>query len=281
MKKILVAKNIGFCFGVRRTVEMAERLLKQYGDVYSIGDIVHNPLVMEELKSNGLKVVKSYKEIKGKRFIVRSHGIGPDTFKYLQTKGVNIFDATCPSVKKIQSLIKTLDNQKYFIIIIGDAKHPEVIGLRNYGRHTLIFSNSGFPKKIKKLEKVAVIGQTTLSFDDYLRKVRYLKEQEIAKEYVIYNTICKVTGERQKEAIDISRNVDLVLVLGGKHSSNTAKLYETVKMHNRNVFYIEKMDDIYSVNLSCVNSVGLVSGTSTSDGFIEEVKKYIKEIMEV
>ncbi|MCM8829485.1 MAG: 4-hydroxy-3-methylbut-2-enyl diphosphate reductase [Candidatus Omnitrophica bacterium] len=278
MKKILVPKNIGFCFGVRRTVEMAERLLKKYGEVYSIGDIVHNPLVVEKLKSQGLKVVNSTDAIRGKRFIIRSHGIGPDVLGCIQKKGVYVFDATCPLVKRIQSLIRKLDNQKFFIIIIGDEKHPEVIGLKGYGRHTLVFGGSGFSKKIKKLERVAVIGQTTLSFEEYIKKVRYLIGLSIAREMVVYNTICKVTGERQKEAVDISKNVDTVFVLGGRNSSNTAKLYRTVKRYNRNAFYIERLEDIKDVPLSKVKSIGLISGTSTSEEFIAEIKRYIKKI---
>ncbi len=277
MKKLIVAKNIGFCFGVKRTVEMAERLLAEYGEVYSTGDIVHNPLVMEKLKSKGLKVVKSPDEIRGKRFVVRSHGIGPDTLDYIKNKGVRIFDATCPSVKKIHSLIKKLDNKRYFIIIIGDEKHPEVIGLKEYSKNSMVFGEGGLPKKLKKLERVAVIGQTTLSFEEYIKKVRYLTGLPVAREVVVYNTICKITGERQKEAADISRSVDLLFVLGGRNSSNTAKLYGTAKRYNRNVFYIERMGDIKSTSLSKVNSVGLISGTSTSEDFISEVKRYIKK----
>ena len=277
MKKLVVARNIGFCFGVRRTVEMAERALSEYGGIYSIGDIVHNPLVMERLKSKGLKVVQTPEEIEGERFIVRSHGIGPDTLDCIQKKGVKVIDATCPSVKKIQSLIKKLDNQKYFIIIIGDEKHPEVIGLKEYGKNTLIFGSKGFSKKVKGLERAAVIGQTTLSFEEYIRKVREITGLPLAREVVVYNTICRVTGERQKEAVELSKVVDVVFVLGGRNSSNTAKLYETVRRYNRNVFYIERMRDIEGLFLTGVDSIGIISGTSTSDNFISEVKEYIKK----
>jgi len=277
MKKLFVAKNIGFCFGVKRTVEMAERLLAEYGEIYSTGDIVHNPLVMDALKAKGLKVVKKTAEIKGERFIVRSHGIGIDVFVYLEKRGIKVFDATCPSVKKIQSLIKKLDNRKYSIIIIGNEQHPEVIGLKKHGKNTVVFGGSCSPVKIKKSERVAVIGQTTLSFDEYIRRIRCLMELSPGREEVVYNTICKVTGERQKEAVEISKKADAVFVLGGRHSSNTAKLFETVKKHNRRAFYIEQMKDIEGISLAGINSIGLVSGTSTSDGFISEVKKYIKK----
>lgn len=276
MKKIIVSKNIGFCFGVKRTVEMAEQLLKKYGEIYSIGDIVHNPLVMEKLKLQGLKVVNSTDEIRGKRFIIRSHGIGHNVLECIKKKDIQVFDATCPLVKRIQALVRRLDKKKYFIIIIGDENHPEVIGLKEYGRDTLVFGHRGFSKKIKRLERVAIVGQTTISFEEYIRKVRYLIGLPIGREVVVYNTICKVTGERQKEAADISRKVDVVFVLGGRNSSNTAKLYGTVKRYNRNAFYIERIEDINNIPLSKVKSIGLLSGTSTSDDFISEVKRHIK-----
>lgn len=278
MKKLIVAQNIGFCFGVKRTVETAEILLKEYGEVYSIGDIVHNPLVMEKLKSKGLKVVNSADEIAGKRFIIRSHGIGQGTLDYIRKKGIRVFDATCPSVRKIQSLIKKLDNEKYFIIIIGDEKHPEVIGLKEYGKRTIVFGNGSRVPIFKKEQKVAIIGQTTVPFEEYIRKAGYIARRSSAGEVVIYNTICKVTGERQKEAVDISRKVDAVVVLGGRNSSNTAKLYKTARRYNRNVFYIERIKDIENIPFLEFDTVGIVSGTSTPEGFIKEVGKKIMEV---
>ncbi|MDD3725780.1 MAG: 4-hydroxy-3-methylbut-2-enyl diphosphate reductase [Candidatus Ratteibacteria bacterium] len=277
MKKLLVARNIGFCFGVQRTVEIAKRLLLHYRELYSIGDIVHNPLVMEDLKSKGLKVVRSKDGIEGGRFIVRSHGIGPTTLYSLKKKGLEIFDATCPSVKKIQALIKKLDKEKYFIIIIGNEKHPEVMGLQEYGTRTLILGKDGEPPALKTLDKIAIIGQTTLSFEEYIRKAGYIAEMPFSRKVVIYNTICKVTGERQKEAAEIGREADAVCVLGGRNSSNTTKLYETVKRYNRNVFYIERMEDIEDIPFLRFNSIGLISGTSTPEDFIAEVKKRIKK----
>lgn len=277
MKKLLVARNIGFCFGVRRTVEMAQNLLSQYGKLYSIGDIVHNPLVMEDLKSKGLKVVKCKEEIEGGNFIVRSHGIEPDVIDYLQKKGVKIFDATCPSVKKIQFLIKKLDKDKFFIIIIGDEKHPEVIGLKKYGKNTLVFGRDKPLSEVKGLEKIAVIGQTTLPFEEYIRKGREVIKASFRGKLVIYNTLCKVTAERQKETEEISKKVDAVLVLGGKNSSNTTKLYKTAKRYNSNVFYIERIEELNRVPVAKFECIGIVSGTSTPEDFISEVKDVVKK----
>jgi len=277
MKKLVVAGNIGFCFGVRRTVNTAERLLRRYKCLYSIGDIVHNPLVMEDLKSKGLRVVKSEKEVQKGPFIVRSHGIGPSIIERLKRKGVRIYDATCPSVKKIHSLIKKLDREKYFIIIIGNEKHPEVIALREYGGNTFVSEDSRY-LPCKGIEKAAVIGQTTLSFSDYFKCAGSLAINPIfARKTVIYNTICRVTGERQKESAEISRATEAVLVLGGKKSSNTAKLYHNCRRFNRRVFHIENIRELEKVPLAGLDSVGLISGTSTPENFIFDVKKYMRK----
>lgn len=278
MKKLIVAKNTGFCFGVRRTVRTAENLLKKHECLYSIGDIVHNPLVMNNLKSRGLKVVNSEREVKKGPFIVRSHGIGPDTICRLKKRGVDIYDATCPSVKKIHSLIKKLDRKKYLIIIIGNESHPEVVALKEYGSNVCILREAtSFAVNNTMCWKAAVIGQTTLSFKDYFKTACSLVRGTDFKATVVYNTICSVTGERQDESAEISRLADMVFVLGGKTSSNTAKLYHNCRMFNKKVVHVETMDELDGISLTGIESVGLISGTSTPEDFILAVKKYMKK----
>jgi len=316
MKKLIVARNTGFCFGVRRTVQTAERLLEKHKCLYSIGDIVHNPLVMNSLKAKGLKVVSGEREVKRGPFIVRSHGIGPDTICRLKKRGVEIYDATCPSVKKIHSLIKKLDRKKYLIIIIGNENHPEVVALKEYGSNVCVLrettscsvkNNNSFNSRIecggkkeatKRIEtyveaaddaanktmcansncyKAAVIGQTTLSFKDYFKTACSLVRCTDFKATVVYNTICRVTGERQDESAEISRTADMVFVLGGKTSSNTAKLHQTCSRFNKRVMHIETPDELEGISLAGVESVGLISGTSTPEDFIFEVKEYMKK----
>ncbi|MCK9265355.1 4-hydroxy-3-methylbut-2-enyl diphosphate reductase [bacterium] len=276
MKKLIVAKNIGFCFGVNRTVKMAENLLREHKTLYSIGDIVHNPVVMAQLKSEGLKVTENLNEIHNCPFIVRSHGIGLPKLERLKKQKVDIYDATCPSVKKLHSLIKKLDNKKYFVIIIGNRKHPEVEALRDYGKNTLVVQEKSEFKNRRQFEQLAVIGQTTLSFKDYLSTANYILENLRFKKVIIYNTICKVTEERQAESVLISKKSDMVIVLGGKTSSNTGKLYQTCKSFNANVHYVEKLEELEEVSLEEISSVGLVSGTSTPENFILAVKEKLK-----
>jgi len=276
MKKLFIAKNIGFCFGVNRTVNIAESLLKQHKRLYSIGDIVHNPIVMEDLKSKGLRVTKNLQEIRSCPFIVRSHGIGQAKLNRLRKQHADIFDATCPSVKKLHSLIKKLDKKNYFVIIIGNKEHPEVEALRDYGKNTLVVQEGSEFKDKRLFEKLAVIGQTTLSFKDYLKTADYILGNLYFKKIVIYNTICKVTEERQSESAEISRMCDMVIVLGGKTSSNTGKLYQNCRQFNKNVHFVERIEELRNVSLKGIYSVGLISGTSTPENFILAVKDNLK-----
>jgi len=276
MKKIIMAKDIGFCFGVRRAVKMTEKILEKNKNLVSIGDIVHNPVVMEKLIKKGLKVCKEEKEIKKGPFIIRSHGLSPSKIKKLEGKGIEIYDATCPYVKKVHHLIEKLDRENFLIIIIGNRFHPEVMALKEYGDNVFVFDGEGIDFK-KKFEKVAIIGQTTLSFKKYFEFVEYLVEKIESKQIRVYNTICKVTENRQKQAKEISRKVDSVFVLGGKNSSNTTKLYELCKLRNKKSFHIEKMGEFDKIDIHKFNSIGIVSGTSTPEEFIKDVIEYLKK----
>jgi len=276
MKKLIVAKNIGFCFGVNRTVNIADSLLKKHKKLYSIGDIVHNPVVMENLKAKGLTVTENLAEIRSCPFIVRSHGIGQGKLEKLKKQKAEIFDATCPSVKKLHSLIKKLDKEKYFVIIIGNKSHPEVEALKDYGKQTWVFQEGLAFRGKKFFEKIAVIGQTTLSFRDYFKTADYLLGNLYCKKIVIYNTICKVTEQRQTESACISKKSDMVIVLGGKSSSNTGKLYQNCRQFNKNVHFVEKIEEMEDISLKNIYSIGLVSGTSTPANFITMVKDKLK-----
>mgnify|MGYP001195867711 CR=1 FL=1 len=276
MKKLVVAKNIGFCFGVNRTVRIADSLLKKHRTLYSVGDIVHNPIVMEDLKSRGLKVTGNLGEIRNCPFIVRSHGIGRDILTRLRRQGVDIHDATCPSVKKLHSLIEKLDKEKYFVIIIGNGKHPEVQALKGYGKNTLVVQEGSEFRDSRLFEKLAVIGQTTLSFKDYLKTADYIIGHLRYRKIVIYNTICKVTEERQAESAEISRRTSSVIVMGGRTSSNTGKLYQNCRQFNDRVHFVERIEETGDISFEKISSVGLISGTSTPESFILAVKEKIK-----
>ncbi len=279
MKELLVAKNIGFCFGVKRTIEETEKLLEKFSSLSTIGDIVHNPIIMEKLKSKGLNVYNSIKELKGKYFLIRSHGLSKKEIEKIKKLGFEIFDLTCPFVKRIHNLVENLNEKSYYIIIIGNKNHPEVLGIKGYGKKiNIIEKKRDFLNiKDKKMEKVAVIGQTTLNFNYFLDFVKDIINRVNANELLVINTICKVTEEREKEGIEIAKKSDAVFVLGGKKSSNTKKLFNICKKFCANTFHIEKISDLSKINLDKFKKIGIVSGTSTPHFFINEVIEYIKK----
>ncbi|MCM8767299.1 MAG: 4-hydroxy-3-methylbut-2-enyl diphosphate reductase [Candidatus Omnitrophica bacterium] len=280
MKKIIVAKNIGFCFGVKRAVETTEELLYKLKSLSTVGDVVHNPLVMEKLKLKGLKVYNSIEEVKGKFFLIRSHGLPKNQIEKLKKLNFKIYDMTCPFVKKIHYLVEDLSNKCYTILIVGNKNHPEVLGIKGYGRNIKIIENKQdiLKHKHKKLDRVAVISQTTLNFDYYYDIVKNIIEMVKAKEMLVLNTICKVTEEREKESIEITKKVDTVLVLGGKESSNTKKLFKICKKECKYCFLVENFSDLSKINFNNFNEVGIISGTSTPNFFIKEVIEYLKKI---
>lgn len=281
--KIILAHNIGFCFGVRRTVGMAESILAQGKDLFSIGDIVHNPEVMANLRRQGLKVVTQTRVLRNGGFLIRSHGLAPAIVEEIRQKGLVIYDATCPYVRKLQNLVKNLDRKGFFIIIIGDRQHPEVKALRGYGKQVYVLSpGSGIPVRLRSLFRehsdirIAVVGQTTLSSDEYLKTAERLSARLDKPGIKIFNTICQVTQRRQKEARDVSRRVDEVLVLGGKKSANTGKLYQVCRTENPRTFLIESLRELQKLSLPNKVKIGLTSGTSTSSQFIQQIVNYLK-----
>ena len=280
MKRLIVAKNIGFCFGVKRAVEMTEKLLERLKSLSTVGDIVHNPLVMENLKAKGLKVYNSISEVKGKYFLIRSHGLAKNEIEQLQKMNLEIYDMTCPFVKKIHYLVENLSNKGYNILIIGNKRHPEVLGIKGYGKNIKVIENKSdiFEYRCFKKNKIAVISQTTLNFNYYFDIVKEIINMIKAKEILVLNTICKITEEREKESLEIAKSVDVIFVLGGKESSNTKKLFEICKKECKYTFFVEKILDLSKIKLTDFNNIGIISGTSTPDFFIKEVIEYFKKI---
>ncbi|MCM8818421.1 MAG: 4-hydroxy-3-methylbut-2-enyl diphosphate reductase [Candidatus Omnitrophica bacterium] len=279
MKKLIIAKNIGFCFGVKRAVETAEKLLETISSLYTIGNIVHNPLVIEKLKKRGLVICNSIEEIKGKYFIVRSHGLSKKEIEKLKKENKKIFDMTCPFVKRIHYLVENWNKKGHYVIIIGNKNHPEVLGIKGYGAKVEVLEDKEDVEKIKNrsYNKILIVGQTTLNFKKYLEVIENIMKKISASEILVLNTICKITEEREKEAMKIAQDVDAVLVLGGKESSNTKKLYKVCKKICKNTFYIEKFLDLNKIHYDRFKSIGIVSGTSTPYFFIDEVVKYFKK----
>lgn len=278
-REIKVAPHAGFCFGVKRAVDMAEKILKESKEkVYSCGPLIHNPQVIEELCSKGFCVVETPEEVPEKAiFIIRSHGVTPDLVEKIQKKGVKIIDATCPFVKKAQKIASDFYQKGWQIVICGDPYHAEVIGINAQTKNTaLIFDSAEKIGEISENKRVGLLSQTT-------QKLSFLKEVaekllEKTKSLMIENTICLDSSTKQAEAVALAKKVDLMIIVGGKNSSNTTKLAQLSQATGTKTFHIEKTDELKKEWFLKVKKVGLTAGASTPQKAIDEVIKVIKKM---
>ena len=256
---------------------MAEEILRSGRGLTSIGDIVHNPQVMAGLKARGLRVVSSPAAAGPGDFIIRSHGLPPRVVRALRRRGVVIHDAACPSVRKLQLLVADLDRKGFSVIIIGNRDHPEVKACAGFGRRVVVAAPGRCITLPARASSVAVVGQTTLSFDEYAGSVRHVIDKLHVAELRVFNTICRVTEQRQAASRRLSGKVQAVLVLGGRNSANTKKLCEVCRAVNPRTYHVESLADVAAVPLGNIRRVGLTSGTSTSEEFIRSVADYFKK----
>jgi len=276
--QVQVAEHAGFCFGVKRAVEMVEKILKENGQVFSCGPLIHNPQVIEELKKKGFCVVENPQEIPvGAVFIIRSHGITPELVKQIKKRKARIVDATCPFVKKAQKIARDFYSQGWQVVICGDPLHAEVIGINAQTQNTaLIFDDSSKVPSDISGKRIGILCQTT-------QKIALLKEiiqklLENNKSLVIENTICLDSSTKQQEAVDLAKKVDLMIVVGGKNSSNTTKLAQLSRSTGTKTFHIETEKELKKDWLKGVKKVGLTAGASTPQKAIERVVAKIRKM---
>lgn len=280
VQRIQIAPHAGFCFGVKRAVEMAENVLeKNKSRVYSCGPLIHNPQVIEELKKKGFCVVESPEEVPaGSTFIIRSHGVTPELVEKIKKKKVKIIDATCPFVKKAHKIA-----EKFFLdgcqtVICGDPKHAEVIGINARTKNTaLIFDNPVRAKKVQAGKKIGVLCQTTQKISLLKKVVENLLENN--KSLSVENTICLDSSTKQAEAAALAKQVDVMIVIGGKNSSNTTKLAQISRLSGAKTFHIETAGELKKSWFRKNDAIGLTAGASTPQKAIEKVKKEIEKII--
>ena len=279
--EVTVAKTAGFCFGVKRAVEKVyEQIGKTEKPIYTYGPIIHNEQVVGDLQEKGVEVIDTLEELKTIRdavVVIRSHGVGKDVYDILKENGVEIVDATCPYVKKIHRIVEQQTAEGRRVIIIGSPEHPEVQGIRGWGNDTTLVVEK--PEQIENLpvgigEKLCVVSQTTFNY----KKFQDLVEKFEKKGYdiLVLNTICNATQERQVEARRIASEVDAMIVIGGKHSSKTQKLYEICQKECKNTYFIQSLGDFNPECVNSVRSVGITAGASTPNQIIEEVHTNVR-----
>lgn len=282
--EIIIGKTSGFCHGVRNAVEQAKKEIEyKLNDVYCLGELVHNKNVTNELQAKGLIFIENLKDAKGK-VIIRAHGVAKEVYQKAQKLKIELKDLTCPKVLKIHDIAKEYSSGGYYIFLVGIANHPETVGTYSFcGENSSIIENiSDLEQAVTKFEetnisKAILITQTTFNLKKFEEISNKLKEMlEKTKELKIINTICTSTELRQKETEDISQKVDLMLIIGGKNSSNTNKLYEISLKNCPNVIFAEGKEDIDINYIKHFEKIGVMAGASTPRESIDSIVEFIK-----
>ena len=273
--KILVAKDAGYCFGVRDAVNLAKKSGDDFQEVYMLGDIVHNETVVDDLNKRGSKVVESLNDIpEDKPVLFRAHGTDPDTWKEAQKKKLNIIDATCPLVTEIHEEIKELESENRRTIIIGDHNHDEVVGIAAQVNDPIIISCVDEAKELGKMKRAGVVSQSTQMIENVQEILNVLSEKVYDLRFV--NTICFPTRRNHDQIKKLSNICDLMIVIGSFTSANSKRLTQLSLERNKNSFQVTCADDINESWFDSVESVGISAGASTPDNLIEDVIEKVK-----
>lgn len=281
---IKLAKFAGFCYGVKRAVETAVKLKKENPDknIYILGELIHNTDVINELDKMGIKTIYEVPKSGDGICIVRSHGAAPEVIEQIRNAGFELVDLTCPDVKKVQQRAVELAKNDYFVVIVGKPNHPEVIAIKanaNLYSDKVVVATSidelaPYAKEIKSHRKVGVVVQTTQMVSSLNLVVNYLNT--IAKEVLIYNTICQSTAMRQKEAKELAKETDVMIVVGSRKSANTSHLAEILQDYTKTI-HIENDTELNKEILNGVKSIGITAGASTPQKIIDKVIEKISE----
>ena len=281
--EITIAPNAGACFGVVRAIKLGYRALNQAkdGNVYAFGPLIHNPSVVRELESRGVQTVTDPNRVDSGTVILRSHGIQKEIEADFKSRGVGIVDATCPLVKKPQRIASSLSQKGYFLVVVGDANHPEVKGVLSYfARPDFLVTYT--PRDIEKIpaavNKVGIIAQTTIELKVLNDVVDAVKAR--FDDVVVNNTICDATSIRQNEAIALAGNADVMVVVGGKNSSNTCKLVKICQTLQPQTHHIETIDEIQTDWFLGKSKIGITGGASTPHDFVDKVGNHIANLIQ-
>ncbi len=284
--KIITAKTAGFCFGVRRAVDEVYRLIHEgAGPIYTLGPVIHNETVVRDLEEKGVRVIAEPEipQIRKGTVVIRSHGVGKEIYEMIESQGLRCADVTCPFVLKIHRIVEKESLAGGHIVIIGDPDHAEVKGICGWCTGTFTVIRDSCDARAFQLPdapKICVVSQTTFNHNKFQELVEILKEKSydnhVLNTFSIINTICSATEERQKEAQEIASQVDTMLVIGGRHSSNTHKLYEICLEECENTYYIQTPVDLDSEMFHCGSYVGITAGASTPKKIIEEVQEHVR-----
>lgn len=271
--RVIVARGSGFCFGVKRALEIVGKALREEkGPFYTLGPLIHNPQVVERLSQKGLKVINNLRGIKGGTFIIRSHGLPDATIELAERRGLKIIDTTCPYVKRAQERAKDLEAKGYQLVIVGDRDHPEVESMAS--KKSTVLQKPSQVAEIKSYPRIGVVAQTTQSLENFKEIVQRLRGK--TKQLMVYTTICNAVSRQQRSTRALARKADLVFIIGGKNSANTKRLFQTSKGFT-GTHHIEKACEIDPGWLRNKEIVGISAGASTPKWLIDEVVRKVTD----
>ncbi len=278
--EVKLAERMGFCFGVKRAVDTVYEQIKNGKNIYTYGPIVNNEEVVRELTDMGVRVLESKEELTGLSsgsVIIRAHGVPEEICRILEKRKLECIDATCPFVKRIHHIVEKESGAGRRIVIVGNAGHPEVEGIMGWCRGPVTVLKDPSEAEnfaVPEGEKICVVAQTTYNYNKFHNVVEILGKKGYNS--IVVNTICNATEERQRSARTLAAEADVMIVIGGKHSSNTRKLYEICKEECAHTYFIQTLDDLHLELPKSVRLVGITAGASTPNKLIEEVQNYVR-----
>lgn len=288
--KTLLAEKMGFCFGVEHAIEAAEKLLAQGKKVYCLGSLIHNRQVVDGLAQAGLRVVDKLSEIdtliraEGKNgekptVLIRSHGCRPELLEDVKKRGLNLVDATCVLVRRAQNLVGELYQQGYQVVVVGDPDHPEIRGVVGYAPNVIVVAGPDDLEKLPQHGRLAVISQTTHSGEDFGQIVGLIAMRGY-EEMKVVNTICRETARRQASAIELCRQVDVMFVLGARHSANTRELAQLCRRNNVETYHLQDWQEFKEEYVKGRKIAGVTAGASTPNWLIKEFVEKLEQLQE-
>ncbi len=275
--KVIVAETCGFCPGVRKAIKTAEQILAEQskGPIHSLGPVIHNEKEVDRLGRSGLRTVAGVDDIDSGTVLIRSHGAAPEEYQQLEDKGLNVVDATCTLVKRLQDIAKDMDNQGYQVVIIGERDHPEVKSVKGFVPNAVVLVDEEDLSKVPQGARLGVVCQTTQT-PKYLGTMLGALGQRDFREIKAVNTLCRESCKRQESAVALAQTVEMVFVLGGLHSGNTCRLAELCRQHNPHTHHLQSWDELDTELLKGKQVVGVTAGASTPDwiirAFVEQLE---------
>jgi len=276
--EILLAKDMGFCWGVRRAIDIMEQAADQYGEIISVGPIVHNPQVVSELEAKGVRTGKP--ETSSTPVAITAHGVGPQVLEEVRGTGAEVIDGTCPIVTRSQRWAKRMAEQGFSVLVFGDPDHREVRGVIAWAGDKAIPIRDGQPLPDPFPNRVALISQTTQTPERFAEFVAQVMTEHVndITEMRLINTLCQVTSNQQSAARELAQECDMMLVVGGRASANTRHLLEVVQGEGVRAYHIETADEIDPTWLAGVERLGVTAGASTPDSAVEVVVDRVREL---